>query len=152
MAQSLAKVIVHIVYSSKNRVPWLKDAKMRSELYAYNAAILRENVDSPAILINGVEDHIHILCLLSRKFAIKDVIKESKTETTKWIKKQGAAYADFHWQAGYGIFSVSPSNTERAKRYIANQEGHHQRISYQDEFRELCKRHGIEIDERYVWD
>ena len=152
MSQSLAKVIVHIVYSTKNRHPWLKEPKTRSELYAYNATILKENVDSPAILINGVEDHIHILCLLSRKFAIKDVIKESKTETTKWIKKQGPTYKDFHWQAGYGVFSVSPSNVEQVKRYIANQQEHHNRISFQDEFRELCKRHGIEIDERYVWD
>lgn len=152
MSQSLAKVIVHIVYSAKNRKPWLRDSEIRAELCAYNATILKGNVDSPAILINAVEDHIHILCLLSRKFAIKDVIKESKTETTKWIKKWGPAYADFHWQAGYGIFSVSPSNIDKVKRYIANQEEHHNRISFQDEFRELCKRHGIEIDERFVWD
>ena len=128
MPQSLAKVIVHIVYSTKNRTPWLKDPKIRSELYAYNATILKANVDSPAILINGVEDHIHVLCLLSRKFAIKDVIKEAKTETTKWIKKQGPAYTDFHWQAGYGIFSVSPSNVDQVKHYIGRQEEHHKRI------------------------
>ena len=81
-----------------------------------------------------------------------DVIKASKTETSKWLKKQGMAYSDFQWQAGYGIFSVSQSNVEQVKRYIANQQDHHQRMSFQDEFRELCKRHGIEIDERYVWD
>jgi REP element-mobilizing transposase RayT len=148
----LAKVIVHIVYSTKNRHPWLRDPELRSELYAYNATILKETVDSPAIFINGVEDHVHILCSLSRKFAIMDVIKKSKTETSKWIKKQGAAYGDFQWQSGYGIFSVSQSNVDQVKRYIANQEAHHNRISFQDEFRGLCKRHGIEIDERYVWD
>jgi len=152
MPQSLAKVIVHIVYSTRHRKPWLDDPGLRSELYAYNATILKEEVDSPAILINGVEDHVHILCLLSRKFAIMDVIKTSKTETSKWIKKQGSACDDFQWQAGYGIFSVSQSNVEQVKRYIANQEEHHKRMTFQDEFRELCKRHGIEIDERYVWD
>lgn len=152
MSQSLAKVIVHITYSTKHRKPWLNDPDLRSQLYAYNATILKEEVDSPTILIDGVEDHLHILCLLSRKSAIMDVIKASKTETSKWIKKQGMAYGDFQWQAGYGIFSVSQSNVEQVKRYIANQQDHHKRMSFQEEFRELCKRHGIEIDERYVWD
>jgi REP element-mobilizing transposase RayT len=89
---------------------------------------------------------------LSRKFAIKDVIEEAKTETTKWLKKQGPQYRDFHWQSGYGIFSVSESNSEEVKRYIANQVEHHKKKSFQDEFRALCQRHGIEIDEQYVWD
>ncbi len=152
MPQSLAKLIVHIVYSTKHRKPWLIDPDLRAELYAYNATILKEEVDSPALLINGVEDHIHILCLLSRKFAAMDVIKISKTESSKWIKKQGTALSDFQWQAGYGIFSVSQSNVEQVKRYIAKQGEHHKRMSFQDEFREICNRHGIQIDERYVWD
>ena len=148
----LAKVIVHIVYSTNLRQPWFDDPTLRSELHAYNATILKNKLDSPAILINGVKDHIHILCLLSRKFAIMDVIKTSKTETSKWIKKQGSTRVDFQQQAGYGIFSVSPSNVEQVKRYIANQEDHHKRSSFHDEFREICKRHGIDIDDRYVWD
>jgi putative transposase len=152
MSQSLAKVIVHIVYSTKHRQPWLHDPILRAELYAYNATILKEDADSPAILINGMEDHIHILCLLSRKFPIMDMIKKSKTETSKWLKEQAATLSDFQWQAGYGIFSVSESNAEQVKRYIANQAEHHKRISFQDEFRELCRRHGLDIDERYVWD
>ncbi|MCX7418026.1 MAG: transposase [Planctomycetia bacterium] len=106
--------------------------------------------------MGGVEDHIHALYLLCRKFTIKDVIEEAKTETTKWLKKQGPQYRDFHrdfhWQAGYGIFSVSESNSEEVKQYIANQVEHHKKMSFQDEFRALCQRHGIEIDERYVWD
>lgn len=142
MPQSLAKVIVHIVYSTKNREPWLKDKNLRTELFAYNASILSSSVDCPAILIDGVEDHIHILCLLSRKFSIMDVIKKSKTETSKWLKRKGPELGSFQWQAGYGIFSV----------YIARQEEHHKRFSFQDEFRELCKRYGVSIDERYVWD
>jgi putative transposase len=152
MSQSLAKILIHLVYSTKHREPWLAEAELRRQLYAYKATVLRDKVDSPALAIGGVEDHVHILLLLSRKFAVKDVVEEAKTETTKWIKKQGGSYADFHWQAGYGAFSVSESNVPLVKRYIANQAQHHARQSYQDEFRELCRRHGIEIDERYVWD
>ena len=152
MPQSLAKVLVHIVYSTKGRHPWLKDENIRRQLYAYKAIILRDNVDTPALIIGGLEDRIHALCLLSRKVAIKDVIEEAKTETTKWLKKQGSSYADFRWQSGYGIFSVSESNAERVKQYIANQVEYHKKNSFQDEFRAVCQRHGIEIDERYVWD
>ena len=151
MSQSLAKVIVHLVYSTKNRKPWLQNQNLRTELYAYNATILN-NLDCRTILIGGVEDHLHILTLLSRKHAIMDVVQESKTETSKWIKKQGPEFADFHWQAGYGIFSESESNLDQVRRYIAQQEEHHRKMSFQDEFRALCQRHGIDIDERYVWD
>ena len=152
MPQSLSKVLVHIVYSTKGRRPWLKDEQIRKELYAYKATILRDNVDTPALIINGVDNHVHMLCLLSRKFAIMSVIEEAKTETSKWLKKQSPDLSDFAWQGGYGIFSVSESNCEQVKRYIAEQERHHRKMSFQDEFRLLCKRHGIEIDERYVWD
>ncbi len=116
MSQSLAKVIVHIIYSTKNREPWLRDSNLRTELYAYNAKVLKNDVDSPAILINGIQDHIHILCQLSRKIPIMNVIKASKTETSKWIKKQDPSLTDFQWQSGYGIFSVSHSNVEQVKR------------------------------------
>jgi putative transposase len=152
MSQSLSNVIVHIIYSTKNRKPWLKEASLREELHAYSATVLKNEVDSPAIIINGVEDHIHILCKLSRKYAIMDVIKASKTETSKWIKKRDPSLAEFQWQGGYGIFSVSQSNVDQVKRYIENQEEHHRKSTFKDEFREFCRRHGIEIDERYVWD
>ena len=152
MPQSLSNVLVHIVYSTKNRQPFLADSKIRSELHAYQATVLKNDVDSPALLINGTEDHVHILCQLSRKFAIMDVVKASKTETSKWIKKKGDGYKKFQWQAGYGIFSVSESNVAEVERYIANQEKHHKKMTFQDEFREICRRHGVELDERYVWD
>lgn len=151
MPQSLAKVVLHIIYSTKNRTPWLKDAEIRRELFAYKATVLK-GLECPPLLINGVEDHIHILCLLSRKVAIKDLIEESKTSTSKWIKTKGPDYRDFYWQNGYGVFSVSESNVEDVKRYIATQEEHHKKISFQDEFRRFCERHGIPYDERYVWD
>jgi putative transposase len=152
MPQSLANVLLHLVYSTKDRRPWLDDPQIRRELFAYKVAILRDNVDSPALLIGGVADHVHILLSLSRKFAIKDVVEEAKTETTKWLKKQKPPLKDFRWQAGYGVFSVSQSNAPKVKAYIADQEIHHARGTYQAEFRMLCRRHGVEIDERYVWD
>jgi REP element-mobilizing transposase RayT len=152
MSQSLAKVIVHVVYSTKNRRGWFRERAMRTDLYAYNSSVLSRGVDFKPILIGGLDDHIHILGLLSRKVSIAEMIKESKTQTSKWVKKAGPQFLGFQWQAGYGIFSVSPSRIPQVKRYIANQEQHHRGMSFQDEFRELCRRHGVAIDERYVWE
>ena len=106
------------------------DATLRDELYAYMSKILRDNVDTPALLINGVEDHVHALCVLSRKFAIMNVIQEAKTETTKWLKTKSRETANFAWQSGYGAFSVSESNIPQVKDYIANQEEHHKTVSF----------------------
>lgn len=152
MPQSLARVLIHVVYSTKDRRPWLVDRELCDRLSAYMATILRNNVDSPAVIINGYEDHVHILCQLSRKYSIADLVQESKTETSKWMKQQSPATRDFTWQSGYGAFSVSESNVPVVKRYLADQVEHHRRMSFQDEFRTLCRRHGIELDERYVWD
>ena len=151
MPQSLAKVLVHIVFSTKHRKPFLKNEKVRAELHAYLTGVLK-GLDSPSIVINSVEDHIHILCLLSRKIAIMDLIEEVKTSSSKWIKTKGAVYRGFHWQSGYGVFSVSESKRADVVRYIAGQAEHHRRLTYQDEFRRLCAKHGLPIDERYVWD
>ena len=151
MAQSLAQIYVHIVSSTKDRKPWLRDDGVRDQLYAYMATILRDNVDSPALIINGVEDHVHALVRLSRKFPVMKVIQESKVETSKWAKRQASVASDFAWQAGYGAFSVSASVLEEVKKYLQKQQEHHRRMSFQDEFRELCRRHGLELDERYAW-
>ena len=151
MPQSLARVLVHLVYSTKSRRPWLQDPALRDELFAYSAKILQE-MDCVPILINGEPDHVHIFCGLSRKVAIMDMVEEVKRQTSKWLKTKGPDYQDFHWQGGYGIFSVSESNSETVRRYVAEQATHHAAMSYEDEFRELCRRHGLVIDERYVWE
>ena len=151
MPQSLSRVVVHLVFSTKNRTPWLRDSALRDELYKYMGGIL-VNVECPPILIGGVEDHVHVLCNLSRKLAIMNLIEEIKTEPSKWLKTKSPHLAEFYWQAGYGTFSVSQSNIEAVKKYIANQEEHHKQTSFQDEFRKLCVRHEIDIDEKYVWD
>ena len=152
MPQSLAQIYVHLVFSTKNRTPWLRDGAIRDQLFAYMATVLSDKVNSPALLINGVEDHVHALIRLSRRFAVMKVVQEAKTETSKWLKRQPHTGKDFAWQAGYGAFSVSASLVEEVKRYIQNQQQHHQRMSYQDEYRELCRRHGLELDEQYAWD
>ncbi|MFV2070282.1 MAG: transposase [Pirellulales bacterium] len=151
MSQSLANVIVHFVFSTKGRHPWLTEHAHCVELYKYMATSLK-TFDSPSIIINGVSDHVHILCRLSRNHAIKTVVGNIKADSSKWIKTKGEVYRDFHWQAGYGAFSVSQSRADDVQRYIAQQETHHKRMTFQDEFRTLCRRNEVELDERYAWD
>src|SRR5436305_3622248 len=136
MPQSLSKVILHTVFSTKGRSPLLQDQTIRDQLYAYLATVL-QSTDCPAILIGGVADHIHILSLLSRTRTIAHMIEEVKTSTSRWIKTKGTSYRDFHWRNGYGVFSVSESKVPEVRRYIENQEEHHRTISFQDEFRAI---------------
>ena len=151
MPQSLARIVLHLVFSTKNRVPFLKDPILRARLYAYMAGVL-QNIGCEPILINGVEDHVHLLCNYSRTVTVAEVVEEVKRNPSKWIKEQGAAYRDFYWQSGYGVFSVSQSKVEQVRDYIAGQEEHHRKVSFQNEYRALCRKHGVEVDERYVWD
>jgi len=151
MPQSLARVVLHVVFSTKNRVPFLRETEVRVRLHAYMAGVL-QHIGCEPILINGVEDHVHILCNLSRTVTIAGLVEEAKKSTSKWMKERGPQYGDFFWQGGYGAFSVSQSNVETVRIYIATQEEHHRTVSFQDELRALCRKHGVEIDERYVWD
>ncbi len=150
MSQTLVKNLIHLVYSTKHRQCWIpKDVK--EKLYAYQAGIFRER-DSPALVISGVEDHVHALFSLSKNHALKKIVEEVKKGSSKWMKAEGPKNPEFYWQSGYAGFSVSQSKVEEVRRYIENQEEHHREITFQDELRELFKRHGIEYDERYVWD
>jgi putative transposase len=150
MPQSLARVVLHVVFSTKNRVPFLRETEVRARLHAYMAGVL-QHIGCEPILINGVEDHVHILCNLSRTVTIAGLVEEAKKSTSKWMKEQGPQSGDFFWQGGYGSFSVSQSNVEQVRHYIATQAEHHRTVSFQDELRALCRKHGVEIDERYVW-
>lgn len=150
MPQSLAHVLVHLIFSTKDRYPFLA-AEVRLELFAYSAKVLAEH-DSPAILINGVDDHVHVLCRMSRTISIADLVKELKISTSKWLKTNGGMLSKFQWQSGYGAFSVSPSKSSDVRRYIENQGERHRTMSFQEEYREFLVRYGIEFDERYVWD
>ena len=150
MAQSLSKILVHLIFSTKNRERVLKD-NIREELHRYCASVLNE-LDSPAVLINSVEDHIHILFSLSKNFAVSKIVEEIKKSSSKWIKSKGSEYSYFYWQSGYGAFSVSQSNVPEVQQYIANQAEHHRHKTFQDEFREFLKRYEVVYDEKYVWD
>jgi REP element-mobilizing transposase RayT len=109
------------------------------------------NLETPSLKVGGVEDHIHILCRMAKVISISDLIKELKRESSKWVKQQKSVLRRFYWQSGYGAFSVSPSHVDGLIEYINNQKEHHKHESFQDEFRRLCKKYGVTIDERYVW-
>jgi len=143
-------VLVHLVFSTKNRAPLIQPT-IEPELYAYTSQILT-TADSPMITIGGTEDHIHILFKLSRKEAIMDVVESVKTDTSKWIKTKGVGYTSFYWQSGYGTFSVGASDVSRVIGYINDQKEHHRTASFQDEYRDMLRRSGLEYDEQYVWD
>ncbi len=151
MPQSLSQVLVHLVFSTKHRQPFIRE-KIESELHAYIAKILYDECESPALIIGGTQDHLHILLIQSRVWAMAKIVEVIKKRSSKWIKTKGDEFRIFQWQTGYGAFSVSSSNAGIVKRYIANQKEHHRKKPYQDEFRVLLQKHNIEYDERYVWD
>lgn len=150
MAQSLSNVLVHLVFSTKNRRKWI-DVEIEEELFKYVSGICRE-LSCPAHKIGASDDHIHIACSLSRTISISALVEGIKTGSSKWIKTKGDRYAEFCWQNGYGAFSVGQSQLEDLRRYIGNQREHHRKISFQDEYREFLKRYEVVYDERYVWD
>ena len=150
MPQSLARLHVHLVFSTKNRENLITDA-VRASLHAYMATVL-QNLGCTPVLINSMEDHIHILFDLSRTVAVSQAVEDVKKSSSKWIKTQGAEFSAFAWQAGYGAFAVSESMVQTVRGYIASQAEHHRQRTFQDELREFFKRHNIVFDERYVWD
>jgi REP element-mobilizing transposase RayT len=151
MSQSLAQVYLHIIFSTKNRAAFFQNKQFRERLHGYLAGACK-NLDSPSIIVGGVEDHLHILCRLSRTGSIATLIRELKRESSKWVKAERSDLTAFAWQSGYGAFSISPGHVAALKQYIANQEEHHRREGFQEEFRRLCKKYGLQIDERYAWD
>jgi putative transposase len=149
MAQSLARNLIHLIFSTKNRAPFLQ-ATIRPELNGYMAGIFT-NWKSPAIIIGSAADHVHALFGLSKNHSLVKVVEEVKRGSSKWIKTKGKEFAPFAWQNGYGAFSVSSSMVNTVSRYIASQEEHHRQVTFQDEFRKFCRRHGVDFDERFVW-
>jgi REP element-mobilizing transposase RayT len=150
MAQSLSNVLLHIVFSTKHRRPWI-DAAIEQELFKYLATVCK-TLGCSSHGIGGADDHVHIACSLSRTVTVSKLVQELKQDSSKWIKTKGERLADFSWQNGYGAFSVGQSQLDDLRGYIATQREHHQRISFQDEYRRICARYGVAIDERYVWD
>lgn len=150
MGQSLAQNYLHIVFSTKHRRP-LIHPPVEAELHAYLGGICNR-LECHVLKVGGYTDHIHILCMLSKKIALMTLMEKLKANSSKWIKTKGGHYADFYWQDGYGAFSVSPRGVDAVIAYIANQHAHHDRKTFQDEHRAFLKKHRVEFDERYVWD
>ena len=150
MSQSLCKIFLHIIFGTKNREPYIDDT-ICGELCSYLTTVLK-NLDCDVIAINAPKNHIHTLCELSKDITIPSLIEKMKTTTSRWIKTKGLKFRNFHWQGGYGVFSVSPSLIESAKKYIFNQQEHHRKKTFQDEFRQFLKKYGVKYDEKYVWD
>ncbi len=150
MSQSLSKVYVHIVFSTKHRANHLDD-KIEGKMHEYLGGICK-GLECYPIRIGGYQDHVHILCLLSRKIAPMKLVEELKKQSSKWIKKMADLYSDFYWQDGYGIFSINPTETDKVIEYIEKQHEHHKKKNFQDEFRSFLKKYEVDYDERYVWD
>ena len=151
MPQSLSKILLHVVFSTKERRPFLRDHTLRDEMHKYIGGILKER-DCPPIVVGGVEDHVHVLCALARTCAPAEMVKEMKRSSSLWIKSRCSEERDFAWQHGYGIFSIGYSQLEDVRRYIAEQEQHHAKVTFQEEFRRLLERYDVAFDEAYVWD
>jgi putative transposase len=150
MPQSLARLHYHLVFSTKHRTPWIDDF-IRADLHEFMRGT-QHNLGCYTEIINSMEDHVHVLFRGSRTVTISSIVEDLKTSSSKWIKRRNPRYTNFHWQNGYAIFSVSESVLPVVRNYIANQQEHHKRKSFQDEYRRLLRSNSIEFDERYVWD
>jgi len=150
MPQSLTQLYVHIVFSTKKHIPYLRRS-IRKELFSYLGGILN-NLECIPIKIGGYDDHVHILCRMSKKITLIKLLEEVKKSSSKWIKSKGDEFKDFHWQDGYGAFTVNPSGVDRLQSYIENQEEHHKWKKFRKEYLAFLKSNNAEYDERYLWD
>lgn len=150
MSQSLGLIIVHFVFSTKDRFPHLGPS-VRASLHGYLATVAR-NQGNECYRVGGVADHVHLAIRLSRTVTVAEVVEELKTSTSKWLKTQSPDLAKFAWQRGYGAFSVGPTDLSALIAYIDNQEEHHRTRTFQEEYRAFLTKYGIQFDERYVWD
>jgi REP element-mobilizing transposase RayT len=150
MPQSLVKNYIHITFGTKYRQPFIDDP-IKEELFSYIGGICKRLECNP-VIVGGFQDHIHILCLLSRKIPLMKLIEEVKSHSSKWIKSKGTRYRRFYWQNGYAGFSVRPTQVAVVKNYIMNQEIHHKKQTFKDEYLTLLQKYSIEYDEKYIWD
>jgi putative transposase len=150
MPQSLHILSAHMIFSTKQRRPWLTP-NIRERVWAYQSRIL-QNLECNSITIGGVADHVHILCNLTKKFPTAKVMEILKKDSSKFVKTLDSSLREFHWQDGYGLFGVSPSHCEAVKKYILNQEAHHGKETFQEEFLRVLKKYAADYDERYLWD
>lgn len=150
MSQSLSKLFVHIVFHTKHNQKLITD-KIKPELYAYMGSIIKDNESIP-IIINGIEDHVHILCIMSKNIALAKLVEFVKKHSSRWIKTKGSEFSNFSWQKGYGGFSVNPSGHDVVKKYIENQVVHHKKVDSKEEYIDILKEYGIDYNEDYLWE
>ncbi len=150
MGQSLVQNYIHIVFSTKHRQPLIKP-DIEAELHTYIGGVCNK-LDCQSIKVGGYNNHIHLLCMLSKKITLMQLVEKVKSNSSKWVKTKGKAYQNFYWQNGYGAFSVNPSQIDTVIAYIANQHNHHKKKSFEDEYKAFLKKYKVEYDERYVWD
>jgi len=149
MSQSLSQIYIHTVFHVKNNRIKIQEEDDQA-LYAYMGSIIKETQSIP-IIINGVADHVHILCMLSKNIAVSKFLEEVKKHSSRWIKTRGTHYINFHWQGGYGAFSVSKSLLAKKKAYIQGQKEHHKKEDFKTEYKRLLDEYGIDYDEDYLW-
>jgi len=149
MSQSLSKVLVHLIFSTKCREPLIRP-EIRARLHAYIVGVMT-NLKSPSLQTGGVDDHVHILFTLARTMSQADLVEEVKKGSSKWMKVEGDT-PTFTWQSGYGAFSIGESQADAVIAYIQGQEQHHQKVTFQEELRKFLSRYKVAYDERYVWD
>lgn len=150
MPQSLNRIYIHIVFSTKNREPFISD-DIKDELFDYLGGICK-NLECNPLQVDGYKDHVHILCQLSKKITLIKLLEDVKSSSSRWIKTKDHKFSNFYWQSGYGAFSVNPTEIETVKNYIQNQEEHHRVKSFQDEYRAFLKKYDVQYNEEYVWD
>ncbi|MCE5185597.1 MAG: IS200/IS605 family transposase [Planctomycetaceae bacterium] len=150
MSQSLAQVLIHIVFSTKERHPFI-DTAIESQLYAYIGDTIKRSKGVP-VKINGTTDHVHILTSMPRTTSLADFIEDIKRNSSRWIKTKGSEYEKFAWQNGYGAFSVSFSQKGAVLEYILSQKEHHFKLTFKEELIVFLRKHEIAYDERYLWD
>ena len=150
MGQSLSKNYLHITFSTKYRQQFIINS-IEDELYSYLSAICYD-LECYPVKIGGHLDHVHILCLLSKKIALMKLLEEVKSSSSKWIKNKHSSLKTFYWQDGYGAFSVSPLQVNNVKVYIEKQKEHHRKLTFKDELRGFLKQNNVNYDERYIWD
>jgi putative transposase len=146
MGQSLVKNYIHIIYSTKNRQPFIRQ-EYEVELYKYLGGVCKAH-DCTPIQVGGHLDHVHILCLLSKRMTSADLLEEVKTDSSKWMKKRAPELKNFYWQDGYGAFSVNPREVDMVTEYIQNQREHHSTKTFKDEYLAFLKKYKVEYDER----
>ncbi len=150
MGQSLVQNYIHIIFSTKNREPFISH-RIEEDLYSYLGGICNR-LECTVLKIGGYRDHIHIFCMLSKKIALMKLLEEMKSHSSGWIKTKGDEFSNFYWQNGYGAFSVKHADVQSVITYISRQKEHHSQRDFKEEFRSFLKKYNVQYDEKYVWD